>query len=55
LGAGESAASISMQFGLSLSALKVANPDLDLRRLKSGDSIQIPGPGLTPAPVVPPQ
>jgi len=55
LGAGESAASISMQFGLSLSALKAANPDLDLRKLKSGDSIQIPGPGLTPEPVAPPQ
>jgi LysM repeat protein len=55
LGAGESAASIAMQYGLSLSALKAANPDLDLRRLKPGDAIRIPGPGLTAPNSPPPQ
>ncbi len=55
LGAGESAASIAMQYGLSLSALKAANPDLDLRKLKPGDAIRIPGPGLTVPNPLPPQ
>jgi len=55
LGAGESAASIAMQYGLSLSALKAANPDLDLRTLRPGDAIRIPGPGLTAPNPSPPQ
>ena len=49
LGAGESPSSVAMRYGLSLGALKTANPGLDLSKLKPGDPILIPGPGLTPS------
>jgi hypothetical protein len=49
LGIAESAASVARQYGVSLSALQAANPGIDFRRLRPGDSIRVPGPILTPA------
>lgn len=39
---GDTLASIAMRYGISLDALKAANPGLDPRRIKAGDSIQVP-------------
>jgi len=50
LGIAESPASVASRYGVSMRALEAANPGLDFRKLKPGDSIKIPGPMLTPAP-----
>jgi LysM repeat protein len=42
LGAGESAANIATTFGVTLDAIQTANPGVNLRRLKSGDTLQVP-------------
>ena len=42
LGVGDTAASVAVRYGVSLNALKAANPDVDFRRLKPGDAIQVP-------------
>lgn len=42
LGAGESAANIATTFGVTLDAIQAANPGMNLRRLKSGDTLQVP-------------
>ncbi len=42
LGVGDTPASVAVRYGVSLNALKAANPDVDFRRLKAGDSIQVP-------------
>jgi LysM repeat protein len=48
LGTGDSAANIAMKYGVSMNALQAANPGIDFRQLRPGDSIKIPAPGLTP-------
>jgi LysM repeat protein len=48
LGTGDSAANIAMKYGVSMNALQSANPGIDFRKLRPGDAIKIPAPGLTP-------
>jgi LysM repeat protein len=48
---GDNAAVVAMIYGLPVSALRAANPNLDLNRLKPGDAINIPkmaGPPIPP-------
>lgn len=45
---GETVATLSLQTGVPISAIKAANPDLDFSRLKPGDVIRVPQPSLTP-------
>jgi LysM repeat protein len=54
LGLAETAIGVATRYGVSLVALQAANPGVDLRRLKPGDSIQIPGPMWTPTQPPPP-
>jgi LysM repeat protein len=54
LGTADSAANIAMKYGVSMNALQAANPGIDFRKLKPGDSIKIPGPGLVPTFQMPP-
>ena len=54
LGTGDSAANIAMKYGVSMKALQAANPGIDFRKLRPGDAIKIPGPGLTPTFQMPP-
>ena len=55
LGPGDSAASLATFYGVPVSALQAANPNLDITRLKPGDAINIPPNALTPGrPNVPP-
>lgn len=54
LGVAESAASVAMKYGISLSALQAANPGMDFGSLRPGDSIKIPGSMLAPNPPLPP-
>lgn len=42
LGTGETAATIATMYGVSLEAIRAANPGVDIRRLKPGQSIQVP-------------
>lgn len=54
LGVAESALNVATRYGVSPSALQAANPGVDFRRLKPGDSFKIPGPLYTPtAPPLP--
>ncbi|MFO1477176.1 MAG: LysM domain-containing protein [Verrucomicrobiota bacterium] len=50
LGVGESAATVAMSYGVPLNALRAANPNVNLSRLRPGDSIRIPisSPGAQP-------
>jgi hypothetical protein len=41
---GDTLASVAQRYGVSLNDLKAANPNLDFRRIKAGDSIQVPDP-----------
>ena len=52
LGPGDSAATISLLYGVPLSALRAANPNIDVNRLKPGDSINIPPNAYTPGAAV---
>lgn len=45
---GDSAAVVALIHGVPLSALRAANPNVDLNRLRPGDSINIPRGALTP-------
>ena len=54
LGVAESAANVATRYGVSSAALQAANPGVDLRRLKPGDSIKIPSPQFTPTAPPPP-
>jgi hypothetical protein len=45
---GDTAAVISMIYGVPQSALQAANPNMDLNKLKPGDSINIPRSALSP-------
>ena len=45
---GDSAAMVSLIYGLSVNALRAANPNLDFTRLKPGDAIEIPPTGISP-------
>ena len=49
LGAGDSAATIAMMYGLPVSAIKAANPKVDFNKLKPGVAITIPPGPWTPA------
>lgn len=42
LGFGESAATVAMRYAISLGALQAANPDVNLNKLKRGDTIRVP-------------
>ena len=42
LGAGESAATVATVYGMPLEVIQAANPGIDLRRLKPGDTILVP-------------
>jgi LysM repeat protein len=44
---GDTVGSVSFQYGVSMSALREANPGLDFSRLKPGDSISVPPSALT--------
>ena len=48
LGPGDSAATVSMIYGVPVSALRAANPNLNINRLKPGDTVNIP-----PSPFLP--
>lgn len=45
---GDTPSVVAMIYGVPESALRAANPNVDFNRLKPGDSINIPGSGLTP-------
>ena len=47
---GDTAAVVAMIYGLPVSALRAANPNVDLGRLKPGDSLTIPGVNSPPLP-----
>jgi len=47
---GDSASVVSMIYGIPVNALRVANPNKDLTRLKPGDSLNIPPGSAPPAP-----
>jgi hypothetical protein len=51
LGPGDSAATISTLYGVPLSALRAANPTIDVTRLRPGDRINIPPNALPPSPL----
>ena len=42
LGVGETIASVAMRYGVTIAQLRAANPDIDLRRLRPGDALQVP-------------
>ena len=42
LGTGETAATIATRYGVSLEAIQAANPGVNIRRLKPGESIRVP-------------
>ena len=48
LGPGDSAASLAAIYGVPISALRAANPNRDITRLKPGDAINIPANALVP-------
>jgi hypothetical protein len=48
LGPGDSAATISTLYGVPVSALRAANPNIDVNRLKPGDTINIPQNAFAP-------
>jgi hypothetical protein len=47
---GDSASVVSLIYGVPVSALRAANPNVDLARLRPGDSLTIPPAGLPPPP-----
>lgn len=49
LGPGDSAATIALMYGLPVSAVKAANPNVDFSRLRPGVAITIPASPWTPA------
>jgi LysM repeat protein len=49
LGPGDSAATIAMMYGLPVSAIKAANPQVDFNKLKPGDAVTIPKSPFTPS------
>ena len=56
LGIAESAVSVGARYGISADVLQKANPGVDFRKLRPGDSIKIPSPVFTPTapPPLPP-
>ncbi len=48
---GDSAAVVSMIYGIPMSALRAANPNLDLNRIPPGTQLNIPRTGLPPTPL----
>jgi hypothetical protein len=48
IGPGDSAATLSIRYGIPISAFRDANPNVDLNRLKPGDSIIVPPNALNP-------
>jgi len=55
IGRGETIATVSLQYGVPISAIRAANPDLDFSRLQPGNTIRIPQSFLTPQSIVPPR
>ena len=58
LGIGDTAGNVASKYNVSLNALQAANPGVDLRHLKPGETIKVPGPLFTPTappPPMPPQ
>jgi hypothetical protein len=51
LGPGDSAATISALYGVPVSALRAANPNIDVLRLKPGDTITLPPNAFSPSPL----
>jgi len=51
VGPGDSAATISTLYGVPISALRAANPTVDVSRLKPGDTITIPPNPFSPPPL----
>jgi hypothetical protein len=49
---GDTVSSVALRYGISMDALRVANPDLDLRRVRAGQTILVPD-SLPPLPVPP--
>jgi LysM repeat protein len=47
---GDTIGSVAQRYGVSMNALRVANPDLDLRRVRAGQTILVPD-SLPPLPV----
>ena len=54
LGIAETAGSVATRYGVSAQALQNANPGMDFKKLRPGDSIKIPGPTFTPSAPPPP-
>lgn len=50
---GETVATLSLQTGVPISAIKAANPDLNFSTLQPGDVIRVPQPSLTPQSLYP--
>ena len=50
LGPGDSAATISILYGVPVNALRAANPNVDINRLRPGDTIYVPPTALVPGP-----
>ncbi len=46
---GDTIATVSLQYGVTISAIREANPNLDLTKLRPGDSLLVPATGLTPS------
>jgi LysM repeat protein len=55
LSPGESLSFLSRLYGVNPDALRAANPNLNLDRLKPGDSVSVPINLLPPVPALPPQ
>lgn len=55
LSSGESLSFLSRLYGVNPDALRAANPNLNLDRLKAGDSVSVPINLLPPVPALPPQ
>ena len=54
LGIAESAVSVGARYGISADVLQNANPGIDFKKLRPGDSIKIPSPVFTPTAPPPP-
>jgi hypothetical protein len=52
VGPGDSAATISILYGVPINAIRAANPNLDVNRLRPGDSITIPPNAFVPGAAV---
>ena len=51
VGPGDTAATLSIRYGVPVSAFRAANPNLDLNRLRPGDSVVVPPNAMNPVSV----